>query len=382
MHYILLILLVVRPTTVLLHELGHGLAALLVAKGPVTLFFGTYGDTEKGFNVRIGRLHCYFSSGIYLQGAGLCVLQPQELSIPRQMFYTIMGPMASLLALPFFIHQATDPATDEGIARLCTFFALSCGLDLIVNLFPREEAIRLKDGTQVYNDGRSLLNLLSVRKHQDVYDQACMHYNAGEYAQAAPLFHRIVQEQKRAPELYRLTIAAYVLSGQHKEALQLLRTMEHYVMLEPDDLLTRANAKARLGDVAGALVDLDHADRSRPAHVMTLNNRGYYREQLGRYEEAMSDLDRALQLDPTYAYAYNNRGLVKVRLGRYAEALTDITKSMELEATNAYGPRNMGILHFEQGAYAEALRCFEQAEALEKDVPLVAEYAERARAKM
>lgn len=381
MFYIILILLVVRPATVLIHELGHGLAALWVARGPVTLFFGTYGDVHKGFRIRLGRLTCHFSAGIYLQGAGLCVLQPQALSTARQCFYIVMGPLASLFVLPFFLIVAADPGSGDVLARVCAFCALSCVLDLFVNLIPSKDPIMLKDGTYTYNDGRLLLNLLSVQRFQDTYDQACAYYNAGDHARAAPLFHHIVRHRKRAPELYRLAIAAYVLAGLHQEALRLMGTMAQYVMLEPDDLVTRANAKARLGDLSGAVADLDHAARVRPDDVTTLNDRGYYLEQLGRYNEALAALDRAVELDAGYAFAYNNRGLVKVRLGRMAEARADIERSMVMDPTNAYALRNLGILHVEQGNLAEALGYLEQAEALEKGVPLVAEYMKRARPK-
>ncbi len=48
--------LVIWPITVLLHELGHAIPALILTRQKVSIYIGSYGDPDKSLHFRIGLL--------------------------------------------------------------------------------------------------------------------------------------------------------------------------------------------------------------------------------------------------------------------------------------------------------------------------------------
>lgn len=380
--YILLIILFVRPLTVILHELGHGLAALYVAKGPVSLFFGSYGDRTRGMHFRLGRLHFHFSSNIYLQSTGLCIVEKQLLPPADNFFFIAMGPLTSLLAVPLFLFVAFQPVTNEVVARVSFFSALSSALDFLLNIIPSNKPIQLHNGGFTYNDGRQLLDAWRWRKHANSLRQAYTHCEQKEYLKAAALFHFIANDVKKSTVLHRLAIATYIQGKDHASARSLLDELSQFATLDADDLTNRAYMHIETGDLQEAVKDMDLALKAQPDHVTALNNRGFAYEQLGRYDEALADLDRAISINPDHAFAHNNRGLVKVRTGDMAGARQDIDKSFELDGTNPYMFRNRGILHLETGEHAKALEDLLHAQELDASTHQLDEYLQRVRGKL
>lgn len=377
MLFLFFIVVFVRPITVLLHELGHGLTALLVTRGKVSLFLGSYGDRGKGYRFGFGRLELYISKGIYYQGAGLCIVESTNLSIARRMAYIAMGPGASLVAAVLFFALGTSTWVNEDIARMAIFCFLSASLDLVINLVPRKAPITLHDGGKTYNDGRLLLMLWSRRWEEEAYSIAVEHYNAGEFAEAATLFHGVVRKEKRVREPYRLAISSYLQVRNFANARMLLQEMAEQWPLEADELMSYAYMKIQENDLNGAIADLDRILELRPSDAWALSNRGFVHELLGAYDMSMADLDQAIAADPQHSYAYNNRGLTLIRLGRMQEGLDNILKAFELDGKHSYMHRNLGIYHFEMGHYAEALPHFVRAAELDNNTLLNAEYLER-----
>ncbi|HMC97145.1 MAG TPA: tetratricopeptide repeat protein [Flavobacteriales bacterium] len=376
----LMIILVVRPISVLVHELGHGLAALYVTTGKVTLYAGSYGDPRTSVHFTIGRLEFHLSYNMFLTGQGLCTVEDKGLSVRRQMFYVVMGPLASLFLGLAALDISLIPDFHGGAECLCFFLGLFGLLDFVVNIIPRRHPIKLHNGKVTHNDGQQLRILSRHRSMATVYSAAQEHYNAGRFAEAAPLFHTILRKEQRVPMLYRLGISAYLQAKDFDNVRALREEFAQRFELSADDLVNQAYVKIQEQDLQGAVADMSKALEMSPHQVMALNNRGFTYELLGEYDKALADLDRAIELDGKFAYAYNNRGLVKVRLGRMEEGLRDLRASFELDGKNEYMFRNLGIYHFEMGEFAEAVTQFEKAAAMEKDTPLNAEYLEKARA--
>ncbi len=379
MFYILFIVVFARPVTVLLHEMGHGLTALVLSRGKVSLFLGSYGDRAKGIRIGLGRMELYVSSGIYYRGSGLCMVDA-PMSVRRQMLFTLMGPVTSLIAGILFFWWATSPASDEVTARLAFFCALSCIIDLLINIVPRKRPIVLADGRLTHNDGRQLFVLWVLHKHWDTYCTALERFHAGAHAESARLFHTIVRKEKRLADLFRYAVHAHLMAREFANARMLLKEQEERWPLEANDLVNRAYIKIEENEFQDALSDMDRALEMQPGHALALSNRGFTHELLGDHDRAHSDLDRAIALDPNCAYAYNNRALVRIRTGHMQEAHADLEKAFALDGKHAYMHRNRGIYHFELGAYAEALACFEQAAVMDTDVRDLTAYLERTRA--
>lgn len=105
--FIFIVLIVfLRPLSTLIHELGHGVSALLLTEGKVTLFLGSYGNTEDSFKINIKRLEIYFKINPLHWKIGLCKMHRESISINRQLLVTVMGPIMSLalaVTLTYFV---------------------------------------------------------------------------------------------------------------------------------------------------------------------------------------------------------------------------------------------------------------------------------------
>lgn len=92
----------------------------------------------------------------------------------------------------------------------------------------------------------------------------------------------------------------------------------------------REQAKFRLGDLEGALQDIQEAlvlNRKEPMYHAEEAS-VYVRK--GNYEEAMKSIDRALALAPDFAACYRLRGICQVRQDKKAEGLAAFRKAKEL----------------------------------------------------
>lgn len=73
-----LLVLITRPFTILFHELGHTLPALMMTRQPVTVYIGSYGDTKHSVHFRIGQLDILLKYNPLAWRSGLCILSAKE----------------------------------------------------------------------------------------------------------------------------------------------------------------------------------------------------------------------------------------------------------------------------------------------------------------
>src|SRR5262245_2484763 len=128
------LMLVARPVCVLLHELGHGITALLVTHGKVKLYVGSYGDPIRSLRATFGRLEVFVTGTVFLLPLGLCVPESKNVPIWRQFLVTLMGPVSSFIfgALCMYLSLGVDAVTES--AGLLFFIALLAFLDFFVNI--------------------------------------------------------------------------------------------------------------------------------------------------------------------------------------------------------------------------------------------------------
>jgi tetratricopeptide (TPR) repeat protein len=105
----------------------------------------------------------------------------------------------------------------------------------------------------------------------------------------------------------------------------------------------RANARAELGDLTGAIADYNMAIKIRPGRAEAYSNRGNARKDLRDFEGAIKDFNRAIELNPDYADAYSNRGIAKGNLSDFRDAIEDFNKAIELKPDYYEAYFNRGI---------------------------------------
>jgi tetratricopeptide (TPR) repeat protein len=93
----------------------------------------------------------------------------------------------------------------------------------------------------------------------------------------------------------------------------------------------RGVARARLGDLNGAVMDYTYAMQLAPADAEVVFNRGNAYAAAGNLPAAINDFTTAVTLRPTYSQAYFNRGTVRSVVGDANGAVTDWQWAMDVE---------------------------------------------------
>ena len=89
--------LALRPITVLFHELGHAIPAVLLTGEKVKVYIGSYGDPGKSLNFSMGKLSFWIRYDPLTWRGGLCVPTAKTVSFNRQIVYIICGPLHLLI---------------------------------------------------------------------------------------------------------------------------------------------------------------------------------------------------------------------------------------------------------------------------------------------
>jgi tetratricopeptide (TPR) repeat protein len=364
------LVLIARPLTVLFHELGHAIPAILLTKQKATIYIGSYGDPKRSIKINFGVLAIFFRYNPFTWRLGLCVPSANSVSINRQIVYTLAGPLASLI-IAIIACYFTFAHDLHGFLKLFLIVFLgSAFLDLLVNLIPNQTPIKLYDGRITYNDGYSLKQLFYYKRLPKEYSEAADLYNEHMYADAAVLFEKLLLISKDE-HIYRLTINSYLQDKNYSKAKELSDTFVLSDKMNSDDLSNMALSYSQLGFHDEALKYYDRSLQQNPNNKYSLNNKGYTLNFMNKFEEAISHFDRAIEVDKEFAYSYNNRGLAKIKLGKEEEGLQDINCSFEIDPNNSYGYRNLGIYHFDKGEFDKALGLFEKAKELDNTTHMI-----------
>lgn len=232
---------------------------------------------------------------------------------------------------------------------------------------------------------------------------ALEHHRAGRYAQAEPLYRRILEaEPHHVDALHLLGVLAHS-TGRPGPAIELigraiaidpdqasfhfnlaeacrsldrgdeaLASYERAIRLNPEHARAHNNLGTVLlerGDSAGAEARFREALRRQPDYPIALNNLGKVLLERGALAEARSCLERALRLDPGYAEAYNGLGALRQGAGELAEARACFEHALSLKPGHASARYNLGTTHQADGRLEEALACYREVARLRPDFP-------------
>src|SRR5205809_1061144 len=111
-------------------------------------------------------------------------------------------------------------------------------------------------------------------------------------------------------------------------------------------LANRGVARARQGDLDGAIEDYTRALELAPEDAEILFNRGNAWVAKGEYQRAVADFMRAVEADPGHAQALGSRALTRELQGDHAGALEDLRAAIaqETDPTRVVGLENLLLL--------------------------------------
>ncbi|MFM1999384.1 MAG: hypothetical protein RL204_1331 [Bacteroidota bacterium] len=353
--------IVTRPITVLLHELGHAIPAILMTRQSVSIYIGSYGDPKKSLHFKIGLLDIWFKYNPFSWRLGLCVPSAKQIPINKQIIYTLTGPLASF-AIAIGACYFTFAYDLHGFLKLTLVIFLGSSIfDLFVNLTPINTPVQLHDGRLTYNDGYQLRQLFYYKRLPKEYEQAVELYNQQKFAEAAIIFKDILNSAIKDENIYRLAISSFLQVKNYKQSKELCDEFIMQGNLNSDDYANVGLSYSQLEQYDKALEFYDQSLLLNQNNKYSLNNKGFTLNLLNKFQEAIPLFDKAIEIDETFAYSYNNRGLAKIKIGQVDEGLEDINKSFKLDENNSYCYRNLGIYHLDKGEYSDALELFKKA---------------------
>ncbi len=129
----------------------------------------------------------------------------------------------------------------------------------------------------------------------------------------------------------------------------------------------RAVARKKLGDLEGAIGDLDQALAIRPEFIQAYNNREIALEAKellrarAKIEAAITRYTEAIRLQPDHAETYNFRAKALNEKGDWVAALADLDRAIRLRPDFAEAYNNRAGLYSAKGDSIAALRDYDEA---------------------
>lgn len=131
--------------------------------------------------------------------------------------------------------------------------------------------------------------------------------------------------------------------------------------LSASDYRTRATIKHHLGDLSGAIEDIDEAIEKDGHNFDNFIDRGIIRQQLRLFSDAHLDYEKALELNPHSSRALNNWASLFLQQGNYQKALEYFAKSISINPSNIHALLNRSVAWIQVGNYEAAIHDTTQA---------------------
>lgn len=377
---VLFCLFVVLPVAthvlVFVHELGHSLVALLFSEGTVEMYVGSYGDKDKSWKIRLGRLHMYVENRSVLWKKGICVPGNAMRKPWQGAAMVFAGPAFSLLfglALWVWAYGGTPP---EGIVWriLAPIFIATAVADFVRNILPNKRPIVTKRGTTTYNDGQLLWEMFFQKQQLRDFNEALAMIAQQNFGAAAPVFERLAQSGFRQQEAYQWAVAAYWHAGDSEKAIALAQLDYFGNTYRSTNRSDLGILLSMAGKNAQALLIFDELVAEAPNDRTALANQGFVLILLGRYEEAKKNFERIVAENPDDAYAISQLAFATYRLNGAPHGVGEMKKASEMAPEDPYVLRNLAIYQLEQNQVAEAEALFRKIQDINPFVPEVKDY--------
>jgi tetratricopeptide (TPR) repeat protein len=218
----------------------------------------------------------------------------------------------------------------------------------------------------------------------------------GDLAGAIEDFDAALRHTKPSAPLFinrgltRRALAQQLPSGQANALLEAARAdYDAALALDPHSAIALNNrgvVRLQLGDVTGAIADLDAALERAPEYTSARRNRSAAEDALrsaataearsaaetrislalalahgGLMDSALSELGEALELDPASANAFHTRARLRAALGDRDGAFADFEHAIEIDPANALTYADRAEVYMAGGQWDRAARDFTRA---------------------
>jgi tetratricopeptide (TPR) repeat protein len=132
---------------------------------------------------------------------------------------------------------------------------------------------------------------------------------------------------------------------------------------------SRGSASLTAGRIDEAVISFRCAVQIDPEFFEAHNNLGNALRMAGQTDEALASYERALQIAPGLAEAHCNRAIALRLMGRGVESRAACRRALDIQPRFAAVLVLLGELSADSGEFLEAQRFFEQAIAIEPEMP-------------
>ncbi len=146
-----LLLILTRPLTVLLHELGHALPAIFFTKQNTTIYIGSYGDANFCFRILLPKLEIYLRYNPINWRGGMCISQSDNIIVLHKFISVLCGPIFSLITTIICVYLTLYTDLHGFIKIIFVIIGSSSILSFFVDIFPRK--LIFENGDTLYSDG-------------------------------------------------------------------------------------------------------------------------------------------------------------------------------------------------------------------------------------
>ncbi len=300
---VFLAIILSRPFTTLVHELGHALPALVFTKNPVSIYVGSYGNLDKSFHFNLGRLEVFFTPKLINLEQGLCSHQGAK-TIGQSMMIVLGGPVFSLLLGLLFCWLILFYKDQPMIAFGMGIFLVSGIFDFIGNILPNKEPMIMHNGRMMYNDGYQFQRLLQTSKYPPSYFEAMEAINKNEYELGLKKLMETAESGITNGPLYQdlmqlLTHPRYPTSDP-AQALAFHERFSGQFKLESGDYLQVGNLYLKNGDDYRAISNYSKAIELNYKNIEALYQRGKILQKVGYDKKALADFTKVVLFDEQY----------------------------------------------------------------------------------
>ena len=116
-----------------------------------------------------------------------------------------------------------------------------------------------------------------------------------------------------------------------------------------------------------AIKFLNRALALDPDNTQALTLMGVARAKSGNLTGAIIPLDRAVAINPRLSAAWENRGIVQAMSGKTAASRTDLEKAVTLPGNSSLAWYNLGVARSREGNASEAVDAYDHALLIDKD---------------
>jgi len=365
---------------VILHEPGHAIPMLVMTDGKVSIYVGSYGDSNNSLKLSVRRLNIYIKYNPLLWVRGVCKPPQEQLSINRRILYTAAGPLISL-ALTIICFTALYLYANPGPLRFALAL-LSCFgfIYSMSSIIPGNTSKYTQDGRQLNNDAMQIVRLFKHKRLADDYREVFEFIHNKQYSEASDLFDSFIEDQYHDLNLLRTAVSTYLCAKRFSKAERLMGVISGKYTLNADDYCNLGYLKEHLHLHVEAMDCYQKSLQLNPKHIYSLNNAGFNLSfAKNNHSEAIFYLNQALAIAPDFANALSSRGYAKIKLGQMEEGLKDVRHSLRIDERNSYGYLALGVYYLEKNDFRRALSSFDHAKQLDNHTYSVYDYIELAK---